>query len=77
MRHVDAVVVRIANLWRRADHHNLLGVQAIENLEDALPERSAANYRVIDDDEVVLVGAQRTVGDVVDMSRQVVALRTV
>ena len=35
-RHVDTVVVGVSYLWRTAHHHNLLWVQAVENLQDAL-----------------------------------------
>ena len=71
--HIDTVEIGIAHLRRAADHHYLLGVQAVENLEDALPEGRATNDAVIDDDEVVLVRFQTAVGDVIDVGRKVVA----
>ena len=72
-RHVDAVVVGIAYLRRTRHHHNLLGMQAVEYLEDALAQGGAAHDGVVDDDEVVHMGAQGAVGDVVDVGGEVVA----
>ena len=34
--HVDAVVVGVANLRRTGYHHNLLGMQTVQDLEDTL-----------------------------------------
>ena len=47
-------------------------MQTVEDLEDALFQGSASHYRVVDDDEIVLVGTYRTVGDVIDMGCQIV-----
>ena len=77
MRHIDAIIIRIADLWRARHHHDFLGVQSVEDLEDALFQGSAAHNRVVDDDEVILIGRQRTVGDVIHMGGKVVALRAV
>ena len=38
-RHVDAIVVGVAYLGRTRHHHNLLGMQTVEDLEDALAQR--------------------------------------
>ena len=76
-RHVDAVVVGVADLWRAADHHDLLGMQTVENLEDALAEGGATHDTVVDDDEVVFIRTKRTVTDIIDVSCEVVALGTV
>ena len=52
-------------------------MQPVEDLEDALAEGGAAHYRVVDDDEVVLVGPERAVADVIDVGCQVVAFAAV
>ena len=49
-------------------------MQAVEDFEDALLQRRAAHDRVVDDDEVVFVGPQRAVSDVIDVGGQIVAL---
>ena len=77
MRHIDAVIVRIADLRRTRHHHNLFWMQTVENLKDALFQRRASHYRVIDDHEVILVWCQRSITDVIHVSCQVVALRIV
>ena len=74
MRHIYAVVVGIAYLRRARHHHDLLRVQAVEYLEDALAERRAAHNAVVNNHEIVLVGAQRAVAHVVHVGRKVVAL---
>ena len=72
--HVDAVVVGIAHLGRRADEDNLARMQSVQNTYDALLQRCSAHDAVVDDDQVVLVGHERAVGDVVDVGGKVVAL---
>ena len=52
-------------------------MQPVENLEDTLFQGSAAHDAVIDDDEVVLVGTQTAIGDIIDVCCKVVALRPV
>ena len=54
--HVDAVIVRITYLGRARYHDNLLGMQAVEYLEDALPQRRTADYRVVNNHKIVFVG---------------------
>ena len=71
--HVDAVIVGVANLWRTAHNHNALGVQTIENANDALAQRGAAHNTVVDHHQIVHPGADATVSDVVDVRRQIVA----
>ena len=51
-------------------------MQTVEDLEDALPERSTSYDRVVDNHEVILIGLQRAVGDVIDVGSKVVALRS-
>ena len=58
MRHIDAVVVRIADLWRTRHHDDLLGMQTVENLKNALLERGASHDRIVDDHEVILIRLQ-------------------
>ena len=64
-RHIDAVVVGVANLWRTRHHHNLLGMQSVEYFEDALLQCGATHDAVVDDDKIVFVWPQRTIGDVI------------
>ena len=52
-------------------------MQAVEDFEDALAQRSASHDAVVDDDEVVTVGPQGAVADVVNMGGEVVALAVV
>ena len=49
-------------------------MQTVEHSEDALAERRPADNAVVDDDEVVLMGRQTAVADVVDVGSQVVTL---
>ena len=74
VRHVDAVVVGVANLRTGTDEHHLLGVQAVEDADDALAEGRASHDGVVDDDEVVHLRFQGAVGDVIDVGSEVVAL---
>ncbi len=53
VRHVDAVVVGIAHLRTGTDEHHLLGVQSVEDADDAFAEGGAPHDGVVDDDEVV------------------------
>ena len=48
-------------------------MQAVEYLEDALLQRGASNNGIVDDDEVVFIRPQGTVGDVIDVRGEVVA----
>ena len=73
MRHVDAVVVGVSYLRRTADHDNLLGMQAVENLQDTLLQGRAAHNAVIDNYQVVLPCLQRAVCYVIYMCGKVVA----
>ena len=52
-------------------------MQTVQNLKDALTQCRATNYRVVNNHEVVLVGAQRAVADVIDVGCQIVALAVV
>ena len=47
-------------------------MQPVENLEDALPEGGSADDGIVDDDEIVFVGDQGTVGNVIHVGRKVV-----
>ena len=51
-------------------------MEAVENLEDALLEGGATHYRVVDDDEIVLIWSQTTIGDIIYMGGEVIALST-
>ena len=73
LRHVDAVVVGVTHLRRRTYHHNAARMQAVHDADDALAQRGAAHNAVVDDHEVIHAGAQRTVGNVVDVGSKVVA----
>ena len=73
VRHVDAIVVGVANLWRTAHHYYLPRMQAVEYLEDAFLQSSAPNNAVVNDDKVVFEWPQGAVGDVIDMRGKVVA----
>ena len=72
-RHVDAVVVGVAHLGRRRHHDDAHRVQAVEDAEDALLQRGAAHYAVVDHHKGVAVGHDAAVGHVVDVRRKVVA----
>ena len=65
--HVDAIIVGIAYLRSTAHHHNLLGMQAIEDAEDALLERGATNNAIVDNNQIVYTWLETLVGDVVDV----------
>ena len=52
-RHVDAVVVGVANLRGRGDDNHAARVEAVEDADDALAEGRSAHDAVVDDDEVV------------------------
>ena len=74
--HIDAIIVGIADLWRARYHHNLLGMQTVEDLEDALAKGGSPHDGVINDHKVIFVRHQRTIGDVIHMGRQIIPLRT-
>ena len=71
--HVDAIVVGVAHLRRGAYHHDALRVQAVENANDALAQRSAAHDAVVDHHEVVNARPDAAVSDVVHVGGEVVA----
>ena len=73
MRHVDAIVIRIADLGRAGYHHDLAGMQAVEDLEDALPQGGAPDDAVVNDHEIVFIRHQGSVSDIIYVGRQVVA----
>ena len=66
-RHVYAVVVGIAYLRRGTDYDNLLGMQPVEYLYDALAQGSATDDAVVYHHEVVNSRLQHLVGYVIDM----------
>ena len=51
-------------------------MQPVENLEDTLTQRRTSHNTVVDDDEIVFIGCQTTIGDVIDMSCQIVTFGT-
>ena len=72
--HVDAIEIGIANLWGTADENDFLGVETVENLDDALLECRTTDDAIVNDNKVVLVGTNHTIGDVIDVGGKVVAL---
>ena len=73
MAHIDAIIIRITDLRRTTYDDNFLGVQTVEDADDALAQRSAAHNGIVDNYKIVLVGAQTAVGDVIYVRREVVA----
>ena len=55
-RHIDAVIVGKTDLRRTTNHHDFLGMQTVEYLEDAFLQSCSTNNRIIDDNKVILVG---------------------
>ena len=71
--HVDAVIIWVTDLRRGGDDDDAARVEAVEDADDAAAEGGAAHDAVVYDDEVVYMGADASVGDVVDVRGEVVA----
>ena len=70
--HVDTIIIGVTDLRCTGDHHYLLGVQAVEDLKDALSKSCSTHHRIVDDDKVIFIRPQRTERDVIDMRCQII-----
>ena len=71
-RHVNAIVIRIANLWSRANNDNLLWMQTVEDTKDTLLKSCTTHDAVVDYHEVVFVRHDTLIGYIVYMRSQVI-----
>ena len=71
--HVDAIVIRIADLWGRGYDDNLFGLQTVENADDTLLQSRSSYNTVIDDYQVVFLWHEASVGNIIYVGCQVVA----
>ena len=71
--HIDAVIIRIADLRGTGYDYNLLRMQTVENAEDALLQGSTTHNTVVDDHEIIHIRLDASVGYIVNVARQVVA----
>ena len=72
LRHIDAVIVRITNLWRRRYNHDLLRTKTVENADDTLLQGSTTHNAIVDNHEIVDTGNQTSVRDVIYVGSQVI-----
>ena len=72
-RHVDAVIIRITNLRRTRYHYYLLRMQAVENTENTLLQGCTTHDTIVDDDEVIYMWLDASVGYIIYVTCQVVA----
>ena len=72
-RHVDAVIVGIANLRTATHQHYLAGMQAVQDAYDTLLQSGSAHDTVINDNQIIHVWFQTAVGDVIHMRCQIIA----
>ena len=71
--HIDAVIIRIADLRGTGYDNNLLRMQTVEDAQDALLQGSTAHNTVVDDDEIIHIRLDASVGYIIHVARQVVA----
>ena len=65
--HVDAVIVGITYLWRGTHDNHLLGMQTVENLDDALAECGSPHNAVVDDNKIIDTRGERLIGYIIHM----------
>ena len=71
--HIDAVIIRIADLRGTGYDYNLLRMQTVEDAEDTLLQGSTAHNTVVDDNEIIHIRLDASVGYIIHVARQVVA----
>ena len=72
-RHVDAIVIGVTHLRGGGHHDNLSGMQAVEHTEDGLLKGGATHNAVVNDHKIIHAILDNAVGDIVDVSRKIVA----
>ena len=70
--HINAVIIRIADLRGTGYDNNLLRMQTVEDAQDALLQGCTSHDTVVDDDEIIHIRLDASVGYIVNMARQVV-----
>ena len=71
--HIDAVIIRITDLRGTGYDYNLLRMQTVEDAEDALLQGCTAHDTVVDDDEIIHIRLDASVGYIIHVARQVIA----
>ena len=71
--HIDAVIIRITDLRGTGYDYNLLRMQTVEDAEDALLQGCTAHDTVVDDNEIIHIRLDASVGYIIHVARQVVA----
>ena len=72
LRHINAVAIRITNLWRRRHDHDLPRVEPREDTQNRFTQRRPAHDGIVHADQII-AGFHGAVSDVVDVARELVA----
>ena len=70
--HIDAVVIRISDLRGTRNHYNLLRMQTVEDAENTLLQGSTTHDTIIDNDKIIHIRLDASVGYIIHVARQVV-----
>ena len=70
--HIDAVIIRITDLRGTGNHYNLLRMQTVEDAENTLLQGSTTHDTIIDNDKIIHIRLDASVGYIIHMARQVV-----
>ena len=70
--HIDAVVIRISDLRGTGNHYNLLRMQTVEDAENTLLQGSTTHDTIIDNDKIIHIRLDASVGYIIHVARQVV-----
>ena len=71
--HIDTIIIWIANLRRTRYHYDLLRMQAVEDAEDTLLQSCTTHDTIVDDDEIVNMWLNTSVGNIIHMARQIIS----
>ena len=71
--HIDTIIIWIANLRRTRYHYYLLRMQAVEDAEDTLLQSCTTHDTIVDDDEIVNMWLNTSVGNIIHMARQIIS----
>ena len=70
--HIDTVIIRITDLRGTGNHYDLLRMQTVEDAEDTLLQGCTAYDTVIDDDKIIHIRLNASVGYIIHVACQVV-----
>src|SRR5690606_18835445 len=76
-RHVDAITVRIADLWSRRNNDDLFRPNTVQHLEYTLLQCRTPYDRIVDDDDSVLFLLYYLICGVVNVRHQLVPVHII